>query len=484
MVAAATTEVFPMQKSQQIWAGMIVFASLMSCAKSNEKTTCQEIFVSVPYRGVNLAGAEFAVDPDGNGTLPGTFGQTYIYPDSTYVNGYNSPSYFAQKGMTVFRLPFRWERLQPARNQAFNPAELGRLTTTVANLRKTGAAVLLDPHNYARYGTALIGSQSVPNADFADLWARLATQFKNDPLVIFGLMNEPHDMPTEQWVSAANAAIAAIRTAGASNLIFVPGNAWTGAYSWTDNWYGTANGVALLNINDPANNYAFEVHQYLDANSSGGGQTCVSTTIGSQRLTGFTNWLKNNNKKGFLGEFGGGANATCNAAIDDMLKHIESNASVWLGWSYWAAGPWWGNGYPSIEPHNNQDAYQMMALIPHLQGPMVPDAGTMDASFGLDAGATTDATVPAAVTLAAAMVMMAAAAAAAVAVVAVAAAVAAVEPEAVPPAALPHPRRAATAARDPSMIFESEREAEPVYFEFIEMVAMFGPRSVLSLPLG
>ena len=340
----------------------------------------------VPYRGVNLAGAEFGVDPSGNGPLPGTFGSTYTYPDSKYASGYTTPSYYMSKGMTTFRLPFRWERLQPTRNAAFNAAEQSRLTTTVDDLLAKGAVVLLDPHNYARYGTALIGSGSVPSSDFADFWGRLAALYKGNPKVIFGLMNEPHDMSTEQWVGAANAAIAAIRAAGASNLILVPGNGWTGAWSWTQNWYGTANGTVMLQIKDPGNNYAYEVHQYLDASSGGTSTTCVSSTIGSQRLASFTSWLKANGKRGFLGEFDGGRDATCLAALDDMLKHIEANSSVWLGWTYWAGGPWWGSN--SIEPsnsaNNGNDDVRTSKMLAHLawNGGSGSPAGSGSSSSG------------------------------------------------------------------------------------------------------
>ncbi|MEO5726644.1 MAG: glycoside hydrolase family 5 protein, partial [Byssovorax sp.] len=251
---------------------------------------------ALPYRGVNLAGAEFAVDPSGNGALPGTFGVDYTYPDPQYASGYNSASYFVSKGMTTFRLPFRWERLQPTRKAVFNAAEQSRLTTTTDNLLAKGAAVVLDPHNYARYGTSLIGSSAVPNSDFADFWGRLASLYKSNSKVVFAIMNEPHDMSTEQWVSAANAAIAAIRATGANNLIVVPGNGWDGAHSWSQNWYGTANSTAMLQIKDPGNNYAYEVHQYLDDASSGASVNCTSSTIGSQRLAGFTSWLKANGK--------------------------------------------------------------------------------------------------------------------------------------------------------------------------------------------
>lgn len=51
--------------------------------------------------GVNLAGAEF-----GGNSIPGVFGTDYIYPLEEEVD------YFVGKGMNVFRIPFRWERLQ------------------------------------------------------------------------------------------------------------------------------------------------------------------------------------------------------------------------------------------------------------------------------------------------------------------------------------------------------------------------------------
>jgi endoglucanase len=268
--------------------------------------------------------------------------------------------------MNMVRLPFRWERLQPTLMQAFDTTELGRLTGFVDAVTASGVTVMLDPHNYARWHGNLIGSAAVPNAAFADFWARLATQFKGNARVAFGLMNEPNTMPTEQWLAAANAALAAIRNTGAANLVTVPGNAWTGAHSWEQNWYGTPNGTVMKGIVDPGANMIFEVHQYLDADSSGTSANCVSTTIGVERLQAFTAWLRTNGHRALLGEVAGGANATCNAAIAAMLGHLEANADVWRGWTWWAAGPWWNNYMFSIEPAGNVDKPQMATLAPFL----------------------------------------------------------------------------------------------------------------------
>lgn len=323
----------------------------------------------LPYRGLNLAGAEFAIDAWGKplsaGALPGTFGTHYIYPDRTYSPSYTSIDAFVRAGMTTFRLPFRWERLQPTRGAAFNAAELGRLTTTVKNLTAKGAFVVLDPHNYARYGEALIGSRAVPLAHFADFWSRLAATFKNNPKVIFGLMNEPHDLPTEQWVKAAQAGINAIRSVGATQLILVPGNGWSGADGWDANWYGTPNSIAMLAITDPQDHYAYEVHQYFDTDSSGTNPACVSPTIGRERLERFIAWLRANKKKGFLGEFGSGPGEVCLQAIDTMLTALEDAGDVMLGWTAWAGGPW-TVGMLDLEPRDGAAKPQMKALLPHL----------------------------------------------------------------------------------------------------------------------
>ncbi len=311
----------------------------------------------VTYTGVNLAGADF-----GENNLPGTYNVHYTYPTHSEVD------YFVGKGMNTFRLPFRWERLQQSQNAAFNSAELARLDDIVNYATGKGAYVVLDPHNYARYYGTVIGQGNVPASAFADFWTRLANRYKTNNRVIFGLMNEPHDMTTELWRDDANVAISAIRATGATNLILVPGNGYTGAASWLLNWYGTPNGTVMLSITDPLNNFAFDVHQYLDTDSSGTSENCISSTIGSQRLNAFTNWLRTNNRRGFLGEFAGGRNTTCYAALGNMLDYMDANNDVWLGWTYWAAGPWWSEYIFTLEPTNCPnctDRPQLAVLAPH-----------------------------------------------------------------------------------------------------------------------
>ena len=334
----------------------------------------------IKYAGVNLSGAEF-----GQQNLPGTFNADYTWPTSAEI------TYYKGKGMNFIRLPFRWERLQHTNGQILNSTELGRMNAFVKTATAQGMYVLLDPHNFMRYypnpnsnfqqaTVGLVGDyagSTVSNADFANFWSQIATIYKTNNHVYFGLNNEPDSMPEASLVTSENIAIAAIRAAGATNLIFVPGNDYTGAWTWlNDNGdFGAANSVAMLGVVDPGNNYLFEVHQYLDGDGSGNNDGIVSADIGWQRLTNFTTWARDNKVKGFLGEYAVpgntiGGSGLGGAALTNMLTYISTNSDVWLGWSYWGGGPWWGNTptFP-IEPSNigqpSQKDQPAMSIIKH-----------------------------------------------------------------------------------------------------------------------
>lgn len=289
------------------------------------------------YRGVNLSGGEY-------GERGGTYNTNYIYPTEDTIG------YFAKQGMTIIRLPFRWERLQPALGGRLDDDELKRIKDTVGLIRKHGMAVLLDPHNFGYYDKTQVGTAPATDAAFADFWARLAVEFANQEGILFGLMNEPHDIKATDWLDAANAAIRSIRAAGARNLILVPGTAWSGAHSWEKDVIGGANGTVMLGVRDPLDFYAFEVHQYLDIDSSGTHPTCEGADAAVEAIAGVTAWLKRNHKRGFLGEFGASTDKDCMGGLTKIYATMSGNSEVWLGWSYWAAGEWW----PADEPFNVQ----------------------------------------------------------------------------------------------------------------------------------
>jgi endoglucanase len=303
------------------------------------------------WQGVNLAGAEF-------GKPNGIYGKDYIYPSAETIR------YFADKGMNTIRLPFRWEHLQPRLGGPLEKEELSRLKQAVNAIRANGMTVILDPHNYARFNEQPVGTDAVPYSALADFWAKLSAEFANQKKVAFGLMNEPHDIPAENWLIASNGAIAAIRNAGARNLILVPGTTWTGAHSWISGTPDGVNGQVMLGIVDGENNYAYEVHQYLDKDFSGTSDECGRADDAVAALASFTQWLKDNGKRGYLGEFGGSKKQECLVGLARMVDLVNQESSVWTGWTYWAGGDWWPSDEPlNVQPDNQGDRIQLKAIL-------------------------------------------------------------------------------------------------------------------------
>jgi len=170
----------------------------------------------------------------------------------------------------------------------------------------------------------------------------LAKRFADNEKVMFGLMNEPHDMPSALNLANLQAAVDGIRKAGAKNLIIAPGNSWTGGHSWTQGG-DEANSNWIHKLNDPLKNTAIDIHEYLDQDFSGGHTAC--TQDAAKNLAGVTAWLKQNKLKAFITEFGGSNTTACMTMLNDMLDYMAKNEE-YIGWTAWAAGPFWGSNSP------------------------------------------------------------------------------------------------------------------------------------------
>jgi endoglucanase len=307
-----------------------------------------------PVGGVNLAGADF-------GAIPGLHGRDYLYPPATHFD------YFGKLGFLLVRLPFKWERLQPELNAPFAAGEQALLLETIGHAMQSGQTLILDPHNFAKRRISAdnwsaehqIGSPEVPVDSFANFWSRLAELLKDNPKIVFGLMNEPAGIGVEAWLECANAAVAGIRSTGALNLILVPGVEYTGAHSWLQ-----VGNTRMADVVDPLHHFAFEVHQYFDADSSGTKPDAVSPTIGSERIAAFQNWARGHGFKAILGEFNGGRNETALNALDNICREVSSHPDIWLGWTAWAGGPRWKDDEMfNLEPWRDGRMREQTAIL-------------------------------------------------------------------------------------------------------------------------
>ncbi|MFN8524215.1 MAG: glycoside hydrolase family 5 protein [Chloroflexota bacterium] len=312
-------------------------------------------------RGVNLAGAEFGPlnwIAQGDPTLPGVYGQHYLYP------GPESLDYYARKGFTLVRLPLRWERLQRSLGGPLDRQELRRLYGFLAAASQRGLDVIVDIHNYGRYYDRLIGTPDVTYAHFSDLWRRLARQLRDEPAVwAFSIMNEPAE--TEgRWPDAAQAAVDAIRDEGVDRLILVPGDEWSDAFEWPD-----VN--ADFSVTDPADNFMYDAHVYFDPDRTGTYRkryrsSTAHPDVGVDRVRGFVEWLRDRGARGFVSEYGvPGDDPRWLEALDRFLTYLDAEE---IGGCYWAGGPLWQDYPLSIEPRDQHDRPQMAVLTRHLDG--------------------------------------------------------------------------------------------------------------------
>ncbi|KAF2085861.1 glycoside hydrolase family 5 protein [Saccharata proteae CBS 121410] len=286
--------------------------------------------------GINESGAEFGT------VIPGLYGKDYIWYDESTIDT------FIAQGMNMFRINFLMERLVPDSLEGTpDTAYMGNLKSIVNYITSKGAYAMIQPHNYGRYYSNII----TDTTGFQTFWQTIAEPFASNNLVVFDTNNEYHDMDQTLVVNLNQAAINGIRAAGATSQYITPeGNSWSGAWTWTS----SGNGDTLDALTDPSNDghskIIYQMHQYLDSDSSGTSGTCVNATIFSDRLQAATQWLKDTGNKGLIGEYAAGANRVCLEAIEDGLQYLDDNSDVWTGALWWAAGPWWADYIYSMEP--------------------------------------------------------------------------------------------------------------------------------------
>jgi len=310
------------------------------------------------YAGVAESGGEFGVYSStatpGTG-LPGRFGVDYEFINKSAID-----VFVDQDKINLFRVAFLLERMCPLAyglGSKFNETHFAEYADAIDYITVTkGAYAILDPHNYMRYNNpsqqpstgSVIGNSSDPKAattaQFGAFWGELASRFKYNEKVIFGIMNEPHDMPTSLVLQNDQEAISSIRKVGARQLILAPGNGYTGGHSWLQASQGDApSGDYLYKIHDPINNTAIDIHEYLDYDFSGQHQVCNQSAPAN--LAGLTAWLKTYQLKAMITEFGGDNNTMCDEYITQIIDYMDDNEE-YIGWTAWAAGPLWGTGSP------------------------------------------------------------------------------------------------------------------------------------------
>ncbi|RMY67943.1 hypothetical protein D0863_07447 [Hortaea werneckii] len=311
---------------------------------------------TVKYAGVNIAGLDFGCSTDGTCTVSGVSdpGDDGISQMKHFVN---------DDGLNAFRLPVGWQYLvNDNLGGTLDSSNFGTYDNLMQGCLDVAEMCILDIHNYARWNGQIVGQGGPTNKEFASLWSQLATKYADNDKVVFGVMNEPHGVDIDSWADSVQAAVTAIRKAGAtSQKILLPGNDWTHAsMSVSDGSAAALN--KITNEDGSTDNLIFDVHQYLDSDGSGTHTEC--TTSNADTFKSFGDWLRKNNRQAMLTETGGGPNAdSCLTDMCEQFDVLNNYSDVYLGWTGWAAGAFEAGYEISETPSGSPGSYTDQPLV-------------------------------------------------------------------------------------------------------------------------
>lgn len=181
-----------------------------------------------------------------------------------------------------------------------------------------------------------LGQHNMPDLHSVDFWRDVATRYRNQPNVIFGLYNEPHDVSFAVWRSGGTATdkparwnpdqtvvtyaavglqtlYDTVRAAGATNLVTIAG------LDWGYDLSGVLQGYGIKGAN-----LVYETHPYPNKPDW-------------DRNFGDASWKY----PVYVGEWGFGGRGTNNLNYANrLMKYVQKHKLHWTAWDlHTAAGP-------------------------------------------------------------------------------------------------------------------------------------------------
>ncbi len=270
-------------------------------------------------RGVDVSGLEYS-----------PYGDTGTGAPTTNINGTTMTDYvaIAAEAVTawhcnIIRLPFNqdfWFGCSNSKGTPDQTAYQSEIQAVVNYCSQNNAYVDLDLHWSGNYiGTSpttpcsgggwgsVTAQQMMPDWNSVTLWASVASQFANNPAVLFDLFNEPYFVTWDVWRNGGTTSwsfvyqgvtysgtfntpglqtlLTTIRNTGANNVVVAGGLNW--AYDLT----GIANGSTSCNGSNCAltdttsgNGVLYSAHVYSSKGSTTGWDTYVTSASSSNAV--------------------------------------------------------------------------------------------------------------------------------------------------------------------------------------------------------
>ncbi|KAG6031270.1 hypothetical protein E4U41_007643 [Claviceps citrina] len=261
----------------------------------------------------------------------------------------------------------------------------------------TGAYCMLDLHNFARYD-GIVGQGGPTDQVFAGLWTQIATYYAKEDKIIFGLMNEPHDLDMQLWAKSCQAAVTAIREAGAtSQTILLPATNFASAETYVSS--GSAEALAAItNPDGSTDNLVMDVHKYLDINNSGTYTECTTNNLAAFKT--LSDWLRKVKRVAIISETGASMQPSCMTKFCEQNEFIAKNDEVLVGFIAWGAGAFDSSYILTILPSESGDTWTDNKLMKQcILAPFGKDRNISTSTMTSASSSITQASATTAVTL-------------------------------------------------------------------------------------
>lgn len=304
------------------------------------------------YFGVAMSGIDWGCDIDG--TCPVSGIQVPLASEGGADSAAQMKHFIKDDGMNMFRIPVSWQFLTGGQPTAkFDEINFNNFDKLMQACTDTGSYCMIDLHNFARFNGSIIGQGGPDDDALVDLWSNIAEKYKKNDRIVYGIMNEPHDLDIKLWATTVQKTVTGIRKAGAlDNIILLPGDNFTNAETFV-----STNSADLLNeIKNPdgtKDNLVMDIHRYLDINNSGQHQECTTDNVEAFKTV--AKWLRKNNRKAIVSETGASMDPTCMTRFCAQNKYLSENTDVFIGFVAWAAGGFDDSYVLSLTPEQNKD---------------------------------------------------------------------------------------------------------------------------------
>ena len=228
---------------------------------------------------------------------------------------------------------------------------MSQLDQYVQTANAAGLYVVLDMHDDAKAGSPYGNNATLPKAEDVTFWKAIATHYKDNPMVMFDVYNEPKAPNWQTWLHGGGTVdgahvvgfqdlVDAIRSVGAKQVIVVePGSAGgKGAGTGTDpNAVAEEGGWSTIGtntINDPNIMYSLHVYQGIVA------PTQVLDAKWGPILNHYPifygEWalLPNGSGKSGMAHCAGIAPGQADNIVNNFLNYTASRNASWSAWQF------------------------------------------------------------------------------------------------------------------------------------------------------